>query len=216
MERANNPKVVGLLDRDALMREKRWDALFETDNDNFRAATANLADGLYVLTRWEIENYLFDLAAVSRLFLNFKVSTISDEDSLLDKMIEAALGELNITAGWCTAHDNEVSQNAGPEPCADVHALDELVRKWLENHIPQYDEHLVKVKAFDPGDAVEKNERLAALLRMVDGKRFILRLQRRWMRFNNDPSLQLADNVGQIQPRSDDLYQLVSSLRASV
>ena len=214
-ERKLNPKVIGLLDRDALMREKRWDELFETDNDIFQAATAIWIEGLYVLTRWEIENYLLDLAAVSRLFSCFKVTAAPDENSLLDMMIESALGELHVTAGWCTAHENEIPQHSGPDSCADTHALETLVRKWLASYLPQYDNHLEKVKAFDLGEAAEKRERLAALLRMVDGKRFILRLQRRWMGINKDPSLQLADNVGQLSSRSDDLFHLMDTLRKS-
>lgn len=218
-ERPANPKVIGLLDRDALMREKRWHELFETDNDNFASATR--LDGIYVLTRWEIENYLLDLAAVQRLFENWKPTLVSDVDALLDLMIEAALGELHVTAGWCTAHENGIAENTGPDCCVDATVLENKVREWIISFCPQaegqYDNHLNKVKAFDPGAVAAKRERLNALLRMVDGKRFITRLRRHWLGIKHDldPARQLADNVGQLQTRSDDLFEIVDSLRQS-
>ncbi|MEO5337214.1 MAG: DUF4435 domain-containing protein [Magnetospirillum sp. WYHS-4] len=216
-ERPANPKVIGLLDRDALMREKRWLELFETDNDDFASATR--LDGIYVLTRWEIENYLLDLAAVWRLFENWKASFVPNEDKLLDLMIEAALGELHVTAGWCTAHQRGIPQHTGPGSCVDIEVLESKVREWIMSQQPdaetEYDQHLTRVKAFDPGTAAEKRERLAALMRMVDGKRFVERLQRRWLDVNKDPSPQLADNVGQRHPRSDDLFEIVDGLRQS-
>lgn len=215
-ERSRNPKVVGLLDRDALMREKRWAELFETDNDNFARATR--ADGLYVLTRWEIENYLFDLAAVHRLFSAWKTPSPTEE-ALLDMMIKAALGELHVTAGWCTVGDCGLPQHTGPGSCEDAHSLPERITAWIEGHHPEllseYSGRLAKVMAFDLGDTAGKRERLVALLRMVDGKRFTERLQRRWLCVNKDPSNQLADNVGQTQPRTDDLYRFVDDLRKS-
>lgn len=214
-ERLLNPKVIGLLDRDALMREKRWGELFETDNDNFKAATTTWIEGLYVLTRWEIENYLLDLAAVSQLLNTFPVPDIPDEEALLDLMIITALAELHVTAGWCTAHAHEIAQHGGPKPCANTEELEGAVRLWLAPHLPLYEENLAKVKAFDPGETTEKRSRLAALLRMVDGKRVVERLQRRWVSLNRPVDLLLAKNVGQIRSRTDDLFDLMNTLRRS-
>lgn len=212
-ERQLNPKVIGLLDRDALMREKRWEELFETDNDNFKAATTTWIEGLYVLTRWEIENYLLDLAAVSQLLNTFPVPDIPDEEALLDLMIITALAELHVTAGWCTAHTYEIAQHSGPKPCANTEELEGAVRRWLAPHLPLYEENLAKVKAFDPGEAAEKRKRLVELLRMVDGKRVVKRLQHRWVGLNKPVDLLLATNVGQASDRSDDLFKLMASLR---
>lgn len=218
-ERRLNPKVIGLLDRDALMREKRWGELFETDNDNFKTTT--WVDGLYVLTRWEIENYLFEISALYRLFRNWRSAEFPDEEALLDRMIETALGELHITAGWCTAHVNGVKQETAPNPWVDASALEDQVRKWIERHAPsalaEYDGHLARVKRFDEGGTVGKRERLAALLRMVDGKRLLERIKR-WLgagKYENGPALQLADNVSALPARTDDLFDLMNSLRRS-
>lgn len=215
-ERTRNPKVIGLLDRDTLKRDRRWDELFEIDNDNFKAAT--WVDGLYVLTRWEIENYLCELAAIYRLFSDWKPTEFPNEDALLDKMIETALDELHVTAGWCTAHDRGLSRRAAPGPLVDAGTLDDHVRKWIASCAPgalaDYDHHLSKIKAFDMGGAVGKHERLAALLRMVDGKRLVKRIGH-WLGVgkDKDPALQLASNVGGTAGRSDDLFHLMDSLR---
>lgn len=218
-ERQNNKNVIGLLDRDALKRESRWTELFDTDNDNFAISTR--LDGIYVLTRWEIENYLLDLTAVYRVFVNWKSNVFPSEDALLDVMIETALGELHVTAGWCTAHEHGIPEASGPSACVDVKALEGKVREWIVSKMPEakakYDQHLAKVRAFDPGAIAAKRERLTALLRMVDGKRFLHRLRTNWLGIKGDldPAGQLADNVGQIQPRGDDLFLIVDSLRQS-
>lgn len=215
-ERALNPKVYGLLDRDALKRDKKWNVLFETDDEAFAVATR--VDGLYVLTRWEIENYLLDFIAVERLFANWGQSvSIHDADTLLNDMIAAASAELYVTAGWCTAHAHGLSEkDCLIAPCMDPDALQSSVLNWIQQKLPraveQHNEHVARVTAFDPGDGAGKRERLVALLRMVDGKRLLERLQRRWLGVNRDPSFQLADNIGGIRPRHDDLYRLVQSL----
>jgi hypothetical protein len=215
-ERVTYPKVFGLLDRDALKRDKKWSVLFETDDEAFAVATR--VDGLYVLTRWEIENYLLDFIAVQRLFANWGQSVSNyDADTLLDEMIAAASAELYVTAGWCTAHAYGLAeQDDLITPCMDPHALQSSVLNWIQQKLPnaveQHNEHIASVRAFDPGETVGKRERLIALLRMVDGKRFLERLQRRWLGVNRDPSFQLADNVGGIRPRRDDLYRLIQSL----
>lgn len=213
-ERAINPKVFGLIDRDSLKRDKRWKELFEIDDEAF--ATATRVDGLYVLTRWEIENYLCDFIAVQKLFANWGKEA-QDADDLLERMIEAARAELHVTAAWCTAHDHGLPERDCPvAPCTDPHALPDSVRKWIDEKLPeageQHQEHVASVTAFDPGDGADKRERLVALLRMVDGKRFLERLRHRWLGLDRDPSYQLADNVGGTVPRTDDLYRLVKEL----
>jgi hypothetical protein len=214
-ERAINPKVFGLIDRDSLKRDKRWKELFEIDDEAF--VTATRVDGLYVLTRWEIENYLCDFIAVQKLFANWSKSA-PDADALLERMIEAARAELHVTAAWCTAHAHGLAEGDCPvAPCTDPHALPTSVRKWIDEKLPeageQHRKHVASVTAFDPGDGADKRERLVALLRMVDGKRFLERLRRNWLGLNRDPSYQLADNVGGTVPRTDDLYRLVNELR---
>ncbi|WP_298326362.1 DUF4435 domain-containing protein [Asticcacaulis sp.] len=213
-ERVIYPKVFGLLDRDALKRDKKWSVLFETDDEAFAGATR--VDGLYVLTRWEIENYLLDFSAVLNLFNTWKKPPLEAEE-LLDRLVNTAIGELYVTAGWCTAYAHGLSEKECPITYStDPHVLPQHVTQWIEKRLPDavglLHEHTGRVMAFDPGEGVDKRERLIALLRMVDGKRFLERIRRNWLGLNLDPSLQLANNVGGIKPRRDDLYRLVQSL----
>ncbi|TAN50006.1 MAG: hypothetical protein EPN26_10630 [Rhodospirillales bacterium] len=166
-----------------------------------------------MLTRWEIENYLLEPTAVAKLLESFPVDGIPDEDALLDLMISAALAELHVTAACCTAHPLGLDKPRALTPCADIETLEETVRDWLAAHLPKYEENLIKVRAFDPGDAAEKRKRLAELLRMVDGKRVVERLQRRWVGLNKPVDRLLAGNVGLSRDRSDDLFELMTSLR---
>lgn len=216
-ERRSNPKVYGLLDRDALKREKRWAALFETDDAAFAAATRG--DGLFVLARWEIENYLFEHGAVLELFKTWR-KTPDTEDGLADLLIRTAEAELHVTAAFCTAQYYGVSEDGAPDPACDVSVLPGQVRQWIMAQVTDdetvHPGHVAKVQAFDPGGGADKKDRLAGLLRMVDGKRFLRRLQYRWMSMrNDDPSLQLASNVGALAtpPRSD-LHRIIQDLKA--
>lgn len=211
--RTNSPRIYGILDRDALRSYGQWSEFFEIGDDIFMQTTR--ANGLYILTRWEIENYLIDPTAVRQLFSAWKED--ADEDALLDRMLETAFAELHMTAGCCAAFVCEVRESTGPAACADAHALPNLVKAWIEKDfshaIGDYEGHLSKILAFDPGASVSKRERLVAILRMVDGKRFIERLQRRWLGVNRDPSRQLAENVGRMRHRTDDLFRILEELR---
>ena len=217
-ERRTCPKVFGLLDRDYLKREQRWVDLFQTDDDAFARATRR--DGLYILTRWEIENYLLHPDAVCELVRHWRAEQF-DEETLIDRMLTDALAELHVTAAWCTAHSQGVGQDSAPAACVDAEVLPNLVADWITRKIPSdapnpHADHIAKVEAFDPGEGTPKRDRVLALLRMVDGKRFLERLRRRWLSMpTEDPSNQLAANAGRIRPKTDDLSLILEELRAA-
>lgn len=212
-ERRSNPRVVGLLDRDALHRDCAWAALFEPDNATFRRLTC--VEGIHVLTRWEIENYLMDPKAVLELMRHWGERRNISEDELLDLMIEASVDELAVTAGFCTAHHFGMRQAAPPSP-HDDRGMEAATRRWLQGGLgrdePLYEEHLAKVRAFDPGERADKSARLADLLRMVDGKRLLARLQRQWANLRDDPMHQLATNVKNHGARTD-LHEMIDDWR---
>lgn len=215
-ERPDNDKVFGVVDRDALMREKAWDRLFDVDNDSFNHAATDEV-GLHVLTRWEIENYLFDLRALQTLHNNWGKHGTEWAD-LLGEVVHAAEAEVCITAAWCTAHHFHIRQAGAPNPCVDAQELEGLTRKWVEQKLPAgsvalYEDNLSKLRAFDPGPEVGTEARLEALLRIVDGKRLLERLERRLLGIDRSPGWQLAENVGRLTPRTDDLFQLIQRLQ---
>lgn len=214
-ERPDNDKVFGVVDRDALMREKAWDRLFEVDNESFAQTAADEA-GLHVLTRWEIENYLFDIRALQALHNNWGRNGM-EWANLLSEVVHAAEAEVYITAAWCTAHHFQRRQAGAPNACVDTPELEGLTRKWVEQDLPEgatarYEDNLAKLRAFDPGPEVGTEARLEALLRIVDGKRLLERLERRLLGMNRSPGWQLADNIGRLTPRTDDLFQLIQRL----
>lgn len=58
ISRDQNIPAYGFADRDHLFRSKKWELLFATDEDAFRAGTAD--DAFYTTLRWEIEAYLLE------------------------------------------------------------------------------------------------------------------------------------------------------------
>lgn len=215
-ERRQCKKVFGLIDRDYLMRLMRWDDLFEIDDVEFARRTHQ--DGLYVLTSWEIENYLVHPDAVLELVRNWGPDELKNPQTLHDRLLAAALAELHVTAAWCTAHSCSFRQAGAPPACVDAAVLPEKIADWVKEKcppeaIPVHDENILKVKAFDPGEAIDKRKRLLAVLRMVDGKRFLQRLQRKLININKDPAYQLATNAGHLGDDADDLHAVVTTLR---
>jgi hypothetical protein len=216
IERPDNDNVFGIVDRDTLMREMAWEQLFDTDNDHF-ARTASNEDGLHVLTRWEIENYLFNIDAIQSLHSNWGNHETKWPD-LLSEVVRAVEAEVYITAAWCTAHHFGTRQTGAPSACVDATELERLTRKWIEECLPDgamasYEDYLGKLRAFDPGPDVGIETRLEALLRIVDGKRLLERLERRLLGIKRSPGLQLADNVGGLTSRTDDLFRLIQCLQ---
>lgn len=210
-ERRGNPKVYGLVDRDAVLRGCDWAALFERDLAAFRAATDE--DGVLALERWEIENYLFDLEAVHRLLGNWGQNSSVTIDQLLDLMLTACEDELTVTAAWCSLHARSRDRDGVPSCAVNVGTMEQQVRKWLMNKLDNgdniYESHLDRVRAFDPGPPVNKRHRLNDMLRMVDGKRLLGRLKEIWVKIKDDPILQLADNVRLHGAHDDDLHYFV-------
>lgn len=211
------PLVFGLLDRDALKRELLWQEFFEVDDDAFFRMTR--MDGLYVLARWELENYLLDPATIYDLYSTCQEHR-PDEEALLDLLISEASCELHVSAGWCTAHANNIPECEHLKPEIDAQFLPERVRDWLAGIDPgllaQHDQFVAKVMAFDPGAMVDKRQRFRAMLRMIDGKRFVKRLKKSPLGLREDSLLlrllaRLARGDGEA---GDDLGRLIRELRS--
>jgi hypothetical protein len=55
-ERNKGITAFGIVDRDALMKEEKWELWWETDEQQFKQAKP-FGDYILVLRRWEIENF---------------------------------------------------------------------------------------------------------------------------------------------------------------
>ncbi len=66
-KRTDHAIAYGILDRDALLREKNWDLLFEAD-DNAFASAKPFGEFIFVTSAYEIESYLLSKNHIARWF----------------------------------------------------------------------------------------------------------------------------------------------------
>lgn len=210
-ERPQNKKVFGLVDRDYLARCQQWALFYEADDAAFRRECGS-DDGFFILSRWELENYLVEAKPVRQLLENWggcKGLTTADA---VERLLALCVFLLPISGALGVLHER-----GDPDGLPDKFGVDKAHACELEAAVAAYmrpktgdgtptrmtfAEHLEKVKAFDPGPDEDAMERVRSLLRIVDGKRLVRWIQHHF-RIRQDPRFQLADNLAQTEVDSD-------------
>ncbi|MDB0573533.1 hypothetical protein LBW59_22550 [Ralstonia solanacearum] len=173
--------AIGIIDRDSLFREQRWELLFEVDEAEF-AANLQTAE-IYVASLWEIEAYMLEPDLLAKWVSGSHrtppgpqaecesalVRTLSECDFLLEiaSFFAAAHAEgQSISEGYFRG----VSLAAAKSTCAE-----KLAKLSTESQsvAARVDALVATVRGSRPdGDA----DQLRFLLRYVDTKRLIIRL----------------------------------------
>lgn len=220
-ERPKNDRVFGLLDRDTVMHRKDWDTFLEPDDERFRAAVTS-EDGIHVLIRWEIENYLFDPEPVLQLLRHLghlSGPRYPGDIAVLDQVISLCERLLPVSAATCICHDGGETRPANGicSDARDAAQSEEMIRQHLRlsadpDKKHRFDEMLIRIKAFDSPTARDQTERISALLRIVDGKRLVWFFTNK-LGIHTEPRWQLTNNLA-TSPRSpsNDLTEFVTAL----
>ncbi len=179
---AGNP-AWGIVDRDAVMSQDRWDLVHETDDDLFEKAKP-FGPEIKTLRRWEMESYLADVGAMEKCRAEIKMDQARPvpvvQDELLDHcqilVPHAAFNALCHTYkmdavgdGWVTRFPSRAAIDAAIStqqlPRISPVALDAT---------EEYAQQVAKVDAFDaPGSP--SGLRVDGLLRRVHGKALLMR-----------------------------------------
>lgn len=184
VEEANTHDITafGIVDRDVLLSDKQ-DLFWETDDEKFHAAKP-YGDKIYVLRRWELENYLLRPEAfseeVSRRISRSPVSIISAQ-TLLDQSEDiikvTALTTISVANGKASPSPGFGSQSSGSN-------LDDEIRRHLNKQFPDNDypnrdddfkENIDKIRTFDQTQG-SSEDRWNKLSRILDGKKCLMRL----------------------------------------
>lgn len=174
-------KAYGIVDRDVLLADKRLDLFWETDDTRFHA-TRPYGDKIYVLRRWELENYLLQPEAFSTEVSkrvsrspapNISAQTLLDQSEDIIKI--TALTTISVTNGKASPSPGFGSQSSGQ-------SLNDEIRKYLRHQFPvdscpEIDDDSNRIKAFDQISG-SPEERWNKLSRILDGKKSLMRLCR--------------------------------------
>lgn len=173
--------AVGIIDRDSLFREKRWDLLFEVDEAKFSADLQ--AAEVYVASLWEIEAYMLEPDLLAKWVSGSHRSPPGPQaecDNALARTISECEFLLEIASFFAAAHVEGMSINesyfrgvsleAAKATCAQKLAT---LSAESQSIAAQVNALVTTVRNHRPTGDVEQ---LRFMLRYVDTKRLIIRL----------------------------------------
>ncbi|MEA3548932.1 MAG: hypothetical protein U9R66_14900 [Thermodesulfobacteriota bacterium] len=176
---AGNP-AWGVVDRDILMANDRWNFVHETNDELYERAQP-FGNTIKVLCRWEMESYLVDVEALE----NVKASSKMEPERPLAEVTQELVDHCHVlvphAAINAVLHLHKI-KGLGDGYTNRFNTPDDVNTDIHQKHIPRlpgngladYDKHLSLVSAFDlPEDALESQ--LNALLRRIHGKALLER-----------------------------------------
>ncbi|PTQ87263.1 hypothetical protein [Nitrosomonas ureae] len=176
---AHDIKAYGIVDRDVLLADKKLDLFWETDDTRFHA-TQPYGDKIYVLRRWELENYLLQPEAfsteVSKRISRSPVPNISAQ-TLLDQSEDiikvTALTTISVANGKASPNPGFGSQSSGQDLNTEIEKY--LKHQFPDDNYPEIDGDSSRIRTFDQpsGSSEERWDRLS---RILDGKKSLMRL----------------------------------------
>lgn len=174
--------AIGIVDRDTLFREKKWDLLFGLDAEALNPDP--ITDGVYVATRWEVEAYL--LEADNRLS-----DWVSSEhrqppgpvhlcQNALAIVVKSCDDLLSAASFFAINHEQGQAVNAGMFCDRSADEIQATCKAHLAASIPPENQIAIKVEALvatlRQEQPAENAQRLPFLLQYVDTKRLFKRL----------------------------------------
>lgn len=189
----------GLVERDKLQADGKWNLVWETNDDIFRQACP-YGEHVRVTRYWELESYLINPSILEAYVCHFERgrSPKSDEDAEIECLQHAEAliphAAMNEAKRKQTPAENEFpdgqtsrfsTRNEVEEEYRRLQKNGELTESvWKE-----YQEALPRVEKFSVGTTP-----LAGLLRRINGKAILHRITTRH-RLQNDHTFALADNI---------------------
>lgn len=177
--------AAGIVDRDKLFNDKRWDLLWQTDDEAFRDAQPYGPD-IHVLLRWELENYLLEPAALARVITDAKHGRRAPSQVDIAKEL---LGHweclIPIMAASALLHEQGMDSPGdgyGSAKSCEQISIDlsqTLLPSKFGNHFDWQDAfngNKRKLTTFEAPDVADQ-VRLESVLRIADGKRLIERVK---------------------------------------
>jgi hypothetical protein len=181
--RQDNIPAFGFSDRDRLFRTREWDLLFTTDDAAFAAGTAN--DEFYTTLRWEVEAYLLEADLLPSWVRSHRrpPGGAMQCAAALAQAIEECEELLRAHRFFAAAHACGVKtepQHFGDKKATDLPAVCAKALDKLEGGAEIADKVDPLVQTIMDEAPGSPPDRLQWLLRYVDTKRLLYRLEKRY------------------------------------
>jgi len=177
-DRENDIPAFGIVDRDSLLQQLKWDDLWETDDLKFRKSRP-FGNYIRPLCRWEIENYLFDIDEITDMLSDFGQEGLKDKSSVIRELSGHCDALIPIMAYNIFLHS--IGKEARPLCYCIQHKNRILCEQDVEQKLnpvekEKYDGIRSKIEAFRHHEDHMTEESFYKLNRIVDGKRLFERL----------------------------------------
>ncbi len=217
-ERNKGITAFGIVVRDTLMIEEKWDLWWEIDDQQFKQAKP-FGDYILVLRRWEVENYLLSPEELETVLSDKEFRSPKNIDVVIQNLLKETEDLKVLSAAMILSHKNghTFPNGFGLKKTAEV--LQKEVKCHLSNHLKsnqvsqQLTSYIHKIEAFAEGNTEPTRQRWERLNRLLDGKRTLQRLDlfktrvgdrrldlARHIRINNNIDPELTAYIEEIKP----------------
>jgi hypothetical protein len=184
-ERNKGITAFGIVDRDALMKEEKWELWWETDDQQFKQAKP-FGNYILVLQRWELENYLLSPEELEIVLYDKELRSPKKIDVVIKDLLKKAEDLKVLSAAMILSNENgyrfpkSFGSKNGKVGTGEV--LQNNVESHLSKHIQfnqsnqQFTTYIQKIEAFAEGNTEPTKQRWERLNRLLDGKLTLQRL----------------------------------------
>jgi len=215
-ERNKGITAFGIVDRDTLMKEEKWELWWEINDQQFKQAKP-FGDYILVLRRWELENYLLSPEELEIVLSDKEFRSPKKIDVVIQNLLKEAEDLKVLSAAMILSYQNGHAFSTGFGLKMTGEILKQQVKTHLLTHIQSNDmsqqltSYIQKIEAFAEGNT-EPRQRWERLNRLLDGKRALQRLDlfktrvgdrrgdlARHIRINNNIDPELTSYVEEIK-----------------
>ncbi len=195
-------EAFGIVDRDALLRENRWDLFFETDDVIFDAERPYGA-WVTVLRRWEIENYLLVPEAVNDYLSDSTDGRLRSVAATTEQMLDCAESLIPQIAANVLLHQmrkRKMPSDFGHQADDAVQMKEEVCRYLTSGEGSDCEEsdlagYILRIQRFAEDQPERDGKRWGRLSRLIDGKLFVRRFFHSVHRLGHEHRFHLATRI---------------------
>lgn len=215
-DRQNGIVAFGIVDRDTVMKENKWDVFWETDDQQYKNA---MPFGQYVrpLCRWEIENYLLEPNELENILADWGKGA-PRKTRPINIVIEELIGHCNalipVTAVNIIRH--EKAESSLPMGFGvNCHAKADMGKEVEKQFDPSlrtiYEDYIKRVESFGENNLSDSIQYLNRLNRIIDGKRIFFRIQHQYCL--KDCRFDLARRIKEKNKIETEITELISDFK---
>lgn len=218
--RANQLLAFGIVDRDALLSRNIYDLFWETDDGAYNSAQP-FGERISILCRWEMENYLLDADELEYILadksnphrpIREKLQMIQELLSYCDTLIPVVAANVLFHENQCGALDLCFRNEIESRPEMEIAVRQAIEQKLGSPILERFMENIERVIAFAENHPEGCEERWERLIRIIDGKRILNRIQLK-NRLKDDIKRDLARRIKRAGSINPEFMKLIGYFR---